>query len=131
MTLGEKEIIRTDEAPAPFQGAPYSQAVRYGDLVFVAGQVAVKPGHDGLVGDSIEEQTERVCENLAAILEAAGSSFAQVLHTTIYLSDFGAFAGVNEVYGRYVGDKPPARATVQVAALPMGAKVEIAVVAHV
>lgn len=129
--MGQKEIIRTDEAPAPFQGAPYSQAVRFGDLVFVAGQVAVTPGHDGLVGDSIEEQTERVCENLAAILEAAGSSFAQVLNTTIYLSDFGDFAGVNEVYGRYVGDKPPARATVQVAALPMGAKVEIAVVAHV
>ncbi len=89
------------------------------------------PGHDAIVGDSIEEQTEQVCKNLEAILDAAGSSFAQVLNTTIYLSDFGDFAGVNEVYGRYVGNKPPARATVQVAALPMGAKVEIAVVAHV
>ena len=129
--MAEKALVRTENAPAPFQGAPYSQAIRYGDLVFVAGQVGLKPEHDALVGASIEEQTEQVCKNLEAILDAAGSSFTQVLNTTIYLSDFGDFAGVNEVYGRYVGDKPPARATVQVAALPMGAKVEIAVVAHV
>ncbi len=129
--MAEKAAVRTENAPAPFQGAPYSQAVRYGDIVFVAGQVGLKPEHDALVGDSIDEQTEQVCKNLEAILDAAGSSFAQVLNTTIYLSDFGDFAGVNEVYGRYVGDTPPARATVQVAALPMGAKVEIAVVAHV
>ena len=129
--MSEKSVVRTDSAPAPFQGAPYSQAVRYGDLVFVAGQVALRAGHDAIVGDSIQEQTEQVCKNLEAILEAAGSSFAQLLNTTIYLSDFGDFAGANEVYGRYVGDKPPARATVQVAALPMGAKIEIAVVAHV
>ncbi len=129
--MAEKAVVRTENAPAPFQGAPYSQAVRYGDLVFVAGQVGLKPEHDALVGDAIEEQTEQVCKNLEAILDAAGSSFAQVLNTTIYLSDFGDFAAVNEVYGRYVGDKPPARATVQVAALPMGARVEIAVVAHV
>jgi 2-iminobutanoate/2-iminopropanoate deaminase len=129
--MAEKAVVRADAAPAPFQGAPYSQAVRYGDLVFVAGQVGLTAGHDALVGDSIEEQTEQACKNLEAILDAAGSSFAQVLNTTIYLSDFGDFAGVNDVYGRYVGDKPPTRATVQVAALPMGAKVEIAVVAHV
>ena len=129
--MAEKAVVRTENAPAPFQGAPYSQAVRYGDLVFVAGQVGLKPEHDALVGEAVEEQTEQVCKNLEAILDAAGSSFAQVLNTTIYLSDFGDFGGVNEVYGRYVGDKPPARATVQVAALPMGAKVEIAVVAHV
>jgi 2-iminobutanoate/2-iminopropanoate deaminase len=129
--MAEKEIVRTEEAPAPFQGAPYSQAVRFGELVFVAGQVAVRPGHDAVVGETIEEQTEQVCQNLAAILAAAGTSFDRVLNTTIYLSDFGDFAGLNEVYGRFVGDMPPARATVQVAALPMGAKVEIAVVAHV
>jgi 2-iminobutanoate/2-iminopropanoate deaminase len=123
--------VRTDNAPAPFQGAPYSQAVRHGDLLFVAGQVALRPGHDEVVGETIEEQTEQVCRNLAAILEAAGSSFAQVLNTTIFLIDFADFPGLNEVYGRYVGDKPPARATVQIAALPMGARVEIAVVAHV
>ncbi len=129
--MAEKEIVRTEAAPAPFQGAPYSQAVRYGDLVFVAGQVPLRAGHDAIDGDTIEEQTERVCQNVKAILEEAGSGFDRVLSTTIYLSDFGDFAGLNEVYGRYVGDKPPARATVQVAALPRGAKVEIAVVAHV
>jgi len=129
--MAEKAVVHTDNAPAPLQGAPYSQAVRYGDLVFVAGQVALSPGHGALVGDSIEEQTERVCKNLEAILDAAGSSFAQVLNTTIYLTDFADYSRVNEVYGRYVGDKPPARATVQVTALPAGARVEIAVVAHV
>ena len=128
--MPEKSVVRTEDAPAPFQGAPYSQAVRYGDLLFVAGQVALRSGHDKIVGETIEEQTEQVCENLKAILEAAGSSFEQVLSTTIYLIDFGDFAKLNEVYGRYVGDKPPARATVQIAALPMGARVEIAVVAH-
>jgi 2-iminobutanoate/2-iminopropanoate deaminase len=127
----EKTVVRTDNAPAPFEGAPYSQAIRFGDLVFVAGQLALPAGHDHIVGESIEEQTEQVCRNLTAILEAAGSSFDNVLNTTIYLTDFGDFAGLNEVYGRYAGEKPPARATVQIAALPMGAKVEIAVVAHV
>jgi 2-iminobutanoate/2-iminopropanoate deaminase len=126
-----KSVVRTDDAPGPFQGAPYSQAIRFGDLVFVAGQVALRAQHDELVGDTIEEQTEQVCENLKAILESAGSSFANVLNTTIYLTDFDDFAGMNEVYGRYVGERPPARATVQIAGLPMGAKVEIAVVAHV
>ena len=129
--MAEKEVVRTEAAPAPFQGAPYSQAVRYGDLLFVAGQVALKPDHDQIVGEGIEEQTEQVCENLKAILEAAGSSFEQVLNTTIYLTDFGDFPKLNEVYGRYVGDNPPARATIQIAGLPMGARVEIAVVAHV
>jgi 2-iminobutanoate/2-iminopropanoate deaminase len=129
--MPEKSVVRTENAPAPFQGAPYSQAVRYGDLLFVAGQVALRPGHDEVVGETIEEQTEQVCRNLAAILEAAGSSFEQVLNTTIYLIDFADFSKLNEVYGRYVGDRPPARATVQIAALPMGARVEIAVVAHV
>ena len=129
--MAEKSIVRTDNAPAPFQGAPYSQAVRYGDLLFVAGQVALKPDHDQIVGEAIEEQTEQVCENVKAILEAAGSSFDKVLNTTIYLTDFGDFPKLNEVYGRYVGDNPPARATIQIAGLPMGARVEIAVVAHV
>jgi len=129
--MAEKSVVRTDNAPAPFQGAPYSQAVRYGDLLFVAGQVALRPDHDQIVGEGIEDQTEQVCENLKAILEAAGSSFHKVLNTTIYLTDFGDFPKLNEVYGRYVGDNPPARATIQIAGLPMGARVEIAVVAHV
>jgi 2-iminobutanoate/2-iminopropanoate deaminase len=129
--MDAKEVVRTDSAPQPLQGAPYSQAVRFGNLLFVAGQVGLPPGHDALVGESIEEQTKQACENLKAVLEAAGSSFDRVLQTTIYITDFGDFAGLNEVYGRYVGEKPPARATVQVAGLPMGAKVEIAVVASV
>jgi 2-iminobutanoate/2-iminopropanoate deaminase len=129
--MPQKSVVRTEDAPAPFKGAPYSQAVRYGDLLFVAGQLPLRPGHDEVVGETIEEQTEQVCRNLAAILEAAGSSFEQVLNTTIYLVDFADFSKLNEVYGRYVGDDPPARATVQIAALPMGARVEIAVVAHV
>jgi 2-iminobutanoate/2-iminopropanoate deaminase len=129
--MPEKTVVRTDNAPAPFQGAPYSQAVRFGDLLFVAGQVAVRPGHDAIEGETIQEQTELVCENLKAILEAAGSGFEQILNTTIYLVDFADFGGLNEVYGRYVGASPPARATVQIAGLPMGARVEIAVVAHV
>jgi 2-iminobutanoate/2-iminopropanoate deaminase len=129
--MPEKQVVQTDNAPGPFQGAPYSQAVRYGDLLFVAGQVAVRLGHDSIVGDTIEEQTEQVCENLKAILEAAGTSFERVLNTSIFITDFADFAGLNAVYGRYVGESPPARATVQVAGLPMGAKVEIAVVAHV
>jgi 2-iminobutanoate/2-iminopropanoate deaminase len=128
--MAEKEIIRTEGAPAPFQGAPYSQAVRAGGFVFVAGQVGMGPGHDKLAGDSIEEQTEQACQNVKAILEAAGTSFERVVNTTIYIIDFADFAGLNEVYARYVGDQPPARATVQVAALPAGAKVEIAVVAQ-
>lgn len=127
--MAEKGVVRTENAPAPFQGAPYSQAVTFGDLVFVAGQVALRAGHDAIVGETIEEQTEQVCANLKAILEAAGSSFERVLQTTIYLTDFADFGGLNEVYGRYVGNKPPARATVQIAGLPMGAKVEIAVIA--
>jgi len=129
--LAEKTIIRTQAAPAPFQGAPYSQGVRAGDLVFVAGQVGVRPGDDELVGETIEEQTEQACENLQAILAAAGTSFDNVVNTTIYLTDFSDFGGVNAVYGRYAGANPPARATVQVAGLPIGARVEIAVVAHV
>jgi 2-iminobutanoate/2-iminopropanoate deaminase len=129
--MPDKSVVKTDNAPAPFQGAPYSQAVRFGDLLFVAGQVALRPGHDAIVGDTIEEQATQVCENLKAILEAAGSSFDKVLNTTIYLVDFSDFTELNEVYGRYVGDQPPARATIGIASLPMGARVEIAVVAHV
>ena len=127
----EKSIVRTASAAGPFQGAPYSQAVRFGDLLFVAGQVGVAPGSGDLVGDTIEEQTEQVCSNLEAILEAAGSSFANVLKSTVYLADFGDFDGMNDIYGRYVGSEaPPARATVQVAGLPRGARVEIEVIAH-
>ena len=124
-----KTAVRTEQAPAPFQGAPYSQAIKAGGFVFVSGQLALRPDHAEIVGDSIGEQTEQVFANLRAILEAAGSGLDRVVKTTVYLADLGDFAGMNEVYARHVGDVPPARATVEIAALPSGAKVEIEAVA--
>jgi 2-iminobutanoate/2-iminopropanoate deaminase len=124
-----KTAVRTEEAPAPFQGAPYSQAIKAGGFVFVSGQLALRPDHAEIVGDSIGEQTEQVFANLRAILEAAGIGLDRVVKTTVYLTDLGDFAGMNEVYARHVGDVPPARATIEVAALPSGAKVEIEAVA--
>jgi 2-iminobutanoate/2-iminopropanoate deaminase len=129
--VAEKSVIRTEAAPAPFQGAPYSQGIRVGDLVFVAGQVPLRPGESELMGGAIEEQTEQVCENLKAILEASGSSFDRVVKTTVFLVDLADFQGMNSVYARYVGDRPPARSTVQIAALPQGARVEIEAIATV
>ena len=127
----EKRVVRTERAPAPFRGAPYSQAIAFGDLVFVAGQVGLAAGSSELAGETIEEQTEQACANVRAILEAAGTSFEKVVQTTVYLVDFADFEGMNSVYARYVdADAPPARATVQVAALPAGARVEVAVIAH-
>jgi 2-iminobutanoate/2-iminopropanoate deaminase len=126
----DKVVIRTERAPAPFQGAPYSQAIRTGDLVFVSGQLAIDPETNELLGGGISEQTERVMQNLRAILEEAGSGLAQLVKTTIYLADLGDFAEMNEVYGRHVGPEPPARATIEVAALPQGALVEIEAVGH-
>jgi 2-iminobutanoate/2-iminopropanoate deaminase len=128
--VAEKDVVRTEAAPAPFQGAPYNQAITVGDLVFVAGQLGVAPGASGMVGDGITEQTEQVMENLAAILEASGSGLANLVKTTVFLTDLGDFAAMNEVYARHVGERPPARSTVQVAALPSGARVEIEAIAH-
>ena len=124
-----KTAVRTEEAPAPFQGAPYSQAIQAGGFVFVSGQLALRPDHAEIVGDSVGEQTEQVFANLRAILEAAGSGLHRVVKTTVYLADLGDFAAMNEVYARHVGDVPPARATIEVSALPSGAKVEIEAVA--
>ena len=128
--MAEKRVIRTDSAPAPFQGAPYNQAIVYGDLVFVAGQVGIDPASGQVVGDGAEEQTDRVMQNIAAILEAAGTSMANLLRCGIFLSDFDDFSTVNEVYRRYAGDTPPARTTVQVSYLPQGVRVEIDAIAH-
>lgn len=125
----EKQIVQTDAAPAAI--GPYSQAVRSGELVMLSGQIPLDPSTGALVEGSIEEETRKVMENLGAVLAAAGCSFADVLKTTIYLTDLGNFAAVNGVYGGYMGDKPPARATVQVAALPKGARVEIDAIARV
>jgi 2-iminobutanoate/2-iminopropanoate deaminase len=127
--MAEKSVVRTEAAPAPFQGAPYSQAISAGGLVFVSGQLALRPDHAEIVGDSITEQTEQVFANLSAILEAAGSGLDRLVKTTVYLADLGDFGGMNEVYARHVGGAPPARATIEVAALPSGAKVEIEAIA--
>jgi len=127
--MADKTVVRTEAAPAPFQGAPYSQAIRAGGLVFVSGQLALRPDHAEIVGDTIQEQTEQVFANLRAILEAAGSSLERLVKTTVYLTDLGEFAGMNEVYARHVGEQPPARATIEISALPSGAKVEIEAIA--
>jgi len=125
----EKIVIRTENAPAPFQGAPYNQAIRAGELVFVAGQLGLKPGDTAPEGD-VAAQTEQALRNLGAILEEAGSSLENLVKTSVFLQDLGDFAAMNEVYARYVGTKPPARSTFQVAKLPSGALVEIEAVAH-
>jgi 2-iminobutanoate/2-iminopropanoate deaminase len=127
--MGEKEVVRTKRAPAPFQGAPYSQAIRANGFVFVSGQLSLEPEHSEIVGDSIQEQTEKVFDNLQAILEEAGSGLERIVKTTVFLADLGDFAGMNEIYARRVGQTPPARATVEVAKLPSGAKVEIEAIA--
>ncbi|HEY2940660.1 MAG TPA: Rid family detoxifying hydrolase [Gaiellaceae bacterium] len=126
-----KTIVRTEEAPAPFQGAPYSQAIRSGGLVFVSGQLALRPGADEISGETIQEQTEQVFANLRAILEEAGTGLDRLVKTTVYLADLGDFGGMNEVYARHVGGAPPARATIEVSGLPSGALVEIEAVASV
>ncbi len=114
---------------APAAIGPYSQAIRAGDLLFVSGQIPLDPATGQIVSGDVAAQTERVILNLRAILEAAGSSFAGVVKTTVYLTDLAQFADVNEVYARFFEPPFPARATVQVAALPRGAQVEIDAIA--
>ena len=125
----DKEAVRTEAAPAPFQGAPYSQAIRANGLVFVSGQLALRPDHAEIVGEGIAEQTEQVFANLRAILEASGSSLDRLVKTTVFLQNLDDFAGMNEVYKQHVGSTPPARSTVEVAKLPSGALVEIEAIA--
>jgi len=125
----DKEAIRTEAAPAPFQGAPYSQAIRAGGLLFISGQVALQPGSSEPVSDAIGEQTEQVFANLRAILEAAGSSLDRIVKTTVYLTDLGDFQEMNEVYKQHVGELPPARATIEVSKLPAGSRIEIEAIA--
>jgi 2-iminobutanoate/2-iminopropanoate deaminase len=127
--VAEKEAVRTEDAPAPFQGAPYSQAIRAGGLVFVSGQLALRPGGHELVGEGIAEQTEQVFANLRAILDEAGSGLDRIVKTTVYLRDLDDFQGMNDVYRKHVGGVPPARATLEVSALPSGALVEIDAIA--
>lgn len=120
--------IRTEGAPAPV--GPYSQGVEHDGWVFVSGQIPLDPAGAALVEGGIEEQTERVIASLAAVLEAGGASLRQVVKTTVYLTDLSLFARMNAVYARHFdGDPPPARATVPVAALPLGALIEIDAIA--
>jgi len=126
--MSDKTVIRTESAPAPFQGAPYSQAIAAGGFVFVSGQLGLKPGDTTIAGE-IEEQTEQVFANLEAILEKAGSSLDRLVKTTVYLQRLDDFQAMNAVYAKHVGEQPPARATVEVARLPSGALVEIEAVA--
>ncbi len=127
--MAGKNVVRTEGAPAPFQGAPYSQAIAAGGFVFVSGQLALRPGDKELSGGTIEEQTEQVLANLRAILEEAGSGLAQLVKTTVFLQNLDDFPGMNSVYAKHVGEQPPARSTVEVAKLPSGALVEIEAVA--
>lgn len=126
-----KEVIATDKAPAAI--GPYSQGVRVGNLLFTAGQVGVDPATQQVVAGGITEQTTRTFENLKAILEAAGSSLAQVVKTTVFLKDMNDFAAMNAVYGSYFGQADaalPARSTVEVARLPKDVLVEIELIAE-
>ncbi|RMH11418.1 MAG: RidA family protein [Gemmatimonadetes bacterium] len=125
---GDLEIVHTDAAPAAI--GPYSQAIVVDGWLYASGQIPLDPETGELVQGSVAEQTDRVMRNLAAVLEAAGASLARVVKTTVYLSDMGRFAEMNEVYGRHFGDHRPARATVQVACLPKNVDVEIDVVAR-
>ena len=129
--MGTKIVIRTDRAPGPFQGAPYNQAIRVSDLVFVAGQLGTSLETGQLAGPSVEEQTEQIMRNLGAILEEAGSGLDKLVKTTVFLLDLADFAGMNEVYARHVGHEPPARSTIGISALPSGAVVEIEAIAHI
>jgi 2-iminobutanoate/2-iminopropanoate deaminase len=122
------QVIATDEAPKAI--GPYSQAIVSGDLVFTSGQIPLDPRTQEMVKGDVRAQAERVMENLRSVLEAASASFGQVVKTTIFLVDLNAdFAVVNEVYGKRFTGSPPARSTVQVAALPKGARVEIEMIA--
>ena len=129
--MSQKDVISTDRAPGPFQGAPYNQAIRVGGLVFVAGQLGIVLESGELAGSTVEEQAEQLMKNMSAILEAAGSGLGKLVKTTVFLLDLADFAGMNEVYARHVGDRPPARSTIGVSQLPSGARVEIEAIAHV
>ena len=121
--------IQTEHAPAAI--GPYSQAIKAGGFVFASGQIPIDPQTSEFVAGGIREQTEQVLKNLAAVLEAAGCGLDQVVKTTVFLADMGDFAAMNEVYGNFFTDVPPARATVAAAGLPRDARVEIEAIALV
>ena len=123
----KREPIATDRAPAAV--GPYSQAVRFGNMVFTAGQLGMDPQAGALVKGGVAAQTRQALTNLQAVLEAAGTSMDNVVKTTVFLQDIGDFQAMNEVYTQFFGEAPPARSAVQVAALPLGGLVEIEAVA--
>lgn len=122
-----KRIIHTNKAPAPI--GPYSQAVAFGDILYVSGQIALHPQTGELNMETLEQETVQVMQNLQAVLSAAGADFSNVLKSTIFLSNMGLFSEVNKIYSQYFNENPPARETVQVAGLPKGVNVEISVIA--
>ena len=124
----KKKQIQTNQAPSAI--GPYSQAIRIGEFLYTSGQIALNPENMEMMNGAIEEETEWVLKNLEAILKADGISLADVIKTTVYLTDLGEFARVNQVYEKFFGETKPARACVQVTALPKGAKVEIDAIAH-
>ena len=127
--MEDKTAVRTEKAPAPFQGAPYSQAIKANGLVFVSGQLGLAPGGSEMVGPGVEEQTSQVLANLEAILTEAGTGLDRLVKTTVFLANLDDFQAMNGVYAERVGAVPPARSTVEVAALPSGALVEIEAIA--
>lgn len=127
--MTDRRSITTGRAPQAI--GPYSQAILSGDLLFLSGQIPLDPTTGELVQGGIEQEVARVLENIAAVLEASGAGFADVLRTTVFLVDLADFQAMNTVYARVFGDARPARSTVQVAALPRGARVEIDVIARV
>ncbi len=128
--MADREIIHTDQAPAAI--GPYSQAVKAGSLLFASGQIPLDPGTGELIGeDDVAQQTVQVLDNLKAVLEAGGSSLHAVCRCEVFLKDLADFGTVNEIYGRYFKDEPPARITVEVARLPKDVLVEIAAIATV
>ena len=126
--MATKSIIKPAKSPAAV--GPYNHAVRVGDLLFCAGQIPIEPATGNLVVGDIKLQTERVLQNVKAILDDQGLTFANVVKSTVFLTDLGHFAGMNEVYAKYFTSDFPARSTIQVAGLPKAASVEIEVVAH-
>jgi 2-iminobutanoate/2-iminopropanoate deaminase len=126
--MADKKRVHTDSAPAAI--GPYSQAIVSGGFVFTAGQIAIDPATGAMVEAGVEAEAERALQNLSAVLEAAGSSMGDVVKTTMYLADMGDFVAVNEIYARYFDEPFPARAAIQAAALPKGAKVEIDAIAR-
>ncbi|HEV2694947.1 MAG TPA: RidA family protein [Verrucomicrobiae bacterium] len=126
--MATKQIVKPKNSPQAL--GPYNHAVRIGDLLFCAGQIPIDPKDGNLVMGDIKVSTDRVLQNIKAILDDQGLTFANVVKSTVFLTDLANFAGMNEVYGKYFTDNFPARSTVQVAALPKAATVEIEVIAH-